>query len=145
MTFDWSNYLQLARQLGQTQDEAAQRTAISRAYYAAFHAADEILKVKDITLDSSRPPHERVWSIYVKSPNRQCIVIGNEGFRLRNARVDADYKSDKTISPALVARCLAEAQRVMNSVPTYLPEHFAPHPANPLRTLFRKLRKYMKL
>ena len=37
--FDWNEYLSLATTLSEKADEASQRTAISRAYYAAFHAA----------------------------------------------------------------------------------------------------------
>jgi len=33
MSFDWNNFLVLAEELGQRGDEAAKRTAISRAYY----------------------------------------------------------------------------------------------------------------
>lgn len=39
MSFDWREYLNLASILSGNADEASQRTAISRAYYAVFHAA----------------------------------------------------------------------------------------------------------
>ena len=38
MSFDWSEYLDLARELAKF-SEAGQRSAISRAYYAAFCTA----------------------------------------------------------------------------------------------------------
>lgn len=49
MTFDWLDYLTLAQNLaGQTvivSEQAKLRSAISRAYYAAFHQAKQVLIV----------------------------------------------------------------------------------------------------
>ena len=39
MSFDWDQFRQLAEELRQRNDEAAQRTAISRIYYAFYWRA----------------------------------------------------------------------------------------------------------
>ena len=44
--FDWSAYLELARTLGQDPSEQHGRTAISRAYYAAFHHAKFLKRLR---------------------------------------------------------------------------------------------------
>ena len=47
--FDWTGFLTLAERLAtDTGDEAAQRTAISRAYYAAYHAAASFVRAQGI-------------------------------------------------------------------------------------------------
>jgi hypothetical protein len=43
LAFDWREFLDLARELSDRTDEASQRTAISRAYFAALGAARGML------------------------------------------------------------------------------------------------------
>jgi hypothetical protein len=40
MPFDWNDFLTLAEELAARDDQASKRTAISRAYYSVFHAAN---------------------------------------------------------------------------------------------------------
>lgn len=51
MTFDWLDYLTLAQNLVEqtviVSEQAKFRSAISRAYYAAFHQAKQVLEEKD--------------------------------------------------------------------------------------------------
>ena len=49
MAFDWTEYLTLAQELVQREEEACLRSAISRAYYAAFGKARERLEQEAIT------------------------------------------------------------------------------------------------
>jgi uncharacterized protein (UPF0332 family) len=59
--FEWIDFLELAEDLAARQhDEAAARTAISRAYYAAFHAGRGYLVRAGIPLDRSRNAHLQV-------------------------------------------------------------------------------------
>jgi len=39
VAYDWSEYLALAKELSQKGSDAAARSAISRAYYAAYNTA----------------------------------------------------------------------------------------------------------
>jgi uncharacterized protein (UPF0332 family) len=141
MSFNWSLYLQLAQQLAGSRDESAHRTAISRAYYSAFHAVNDHLIANKVVTDPQRPSHERVWSVYVKSSQPACKQIGNVGFRLRNARVEADYKANKTPSLALLQRSLQDAQSIIATVPQHVPESFVPQTANRLFRFARSLKK----
>jgi uncharacterized protein (UPF0332 family) len=145
MSFNWGLYLQLAQQLAGSPDEVAHRTAISRAYYAAFHAVSEHLKANNVTLDERRQSHEKVWSIYVASARTECKEIGNFGFRLRDARVNSDYKADKTPSANLLQRSLRDAQTIIASAPLHVPESFVPQQVtNPLMNFARCLKKCLK-
>src|SRR5437868_5261056 len=73
--------------------EARQRSAISRAYYAALHAARLHLKNEHVAF----PDHtmdEFVWKTFSRSLNPIRARIGQEGFRLHDARKKADYADD---------------------------------------------------
>ncbi len=98
MSFDWTEYLNLARSLvGQStpypSEEAKKRCAISRAYYAA------LLKTRGY-LASRIPPvvpaygdniHEFVPDELQKSRDRRAQKISEELRRMRKDRSRADY------------------------------------------------------
>lgn len=92
--FQWSHFLTTARGLSQSLDESSLRCAISRAYYAAFHdARDYLLESKRETQGGSE--HEKVWRAFGKSTDkREFRQIWNWATRLRDARIDSDYRLD---------------------------------------------------
>jgi hypothetical protein len=98
MSFDWSEYLNLARNLaGQTttppNQEAALRSAISRAYYAAFCTARNHVRdrenVQSIPLDGRA--HQDVPNAFLQSRKLARRSVGTDLKRLRTDRVQADY------------------------------------------------------
>jgi hypothetical protein len=92
--FDWRSFLVLAERLAaQSADEDVLRTAIGRAYYAAFAVARNRLRDHDCWR-SGRDPHTRVWATYRNSNNLNCQRIGDRGFNLRDRRHRADYDDD---------------------------------------------------
>jgi len=144
MNFDWGLYLQLARELGGRPDDASKRTAVSRAYYSAYHAANDFLKANGIATDAARGSHVRVWRVYVKSSKPECVRIGVDGLRLKDARVDADYRPDKQFSDSRIQRCLQDSERVINSVPGHPPEGFVAQSSNRISRAVRCFIKCMK-
>lgn len=144
MSFDWSLYLQLARELSGRPDDAAKRSAISRAYYSAFHAAHDSLKANNIAMDHRRGSHERVWDVYAKSSRPECQKIGSDGYRLKNARTEADYVADRVPADRKVERHLQEAQSIINSVAMHLPESIVAAPDYSLLRFARCIRKCFK-
>ena len=59
--FEWVDFVDLAEKLAaKPNDEAAARTAISRAYYAAFHTGRDYLVRAGISLDRSCSAHRQV-------------------------------------------------------------------------------------
>jgi len=128
MSFDWNEYLRLARQLGGTVDDAAKRSAVSRAYYSAFHAASLSLKTNKVATNPryERDRHLKVWDIYMRSMKRDCRRIGNSGQRLKFDRQDADYDPDSGFPNPRVQRCIAEATKLVANINTNVPESFAP-------------------
>jgi len=101
MTFSWGDYLTLADQLKNHPDEEWQRTAISRAYYAAYHACLQRYQAKY----GAVPPkprmgmHECLWSAFKDKGQLTKDQVGKthkqveqDGRRLKQRRMKADYK-----------------------------------------------------
>ena len=95
MAFDWSKYLELAKKLSDTADEASLRTAVSRSYYCAYNLA--LARAK---LNQYRPPpdtmggiHEQLWELYGRNEaDDDCKFIALWGPRMKRRRVKADYQ-----------------------------------------------------
>jgi uncharacterized protein (UPF0332 family) len=85
--FNWNEYLNLANLLSANGDEASQRTATSRAYYAAFHAATLHAKHNGYTERS----HGRLWKMYSSDSDLNARRISALGNQMKKAREDADY------------------------------------------------------
>ena len=91
MAFDWSGYLDLAEDLAARTDEAAQRSAVSRAYYAALGKARELLEHEGRTLTSAENVHYFVWQAFSDSEDDRRYYISVDGNWLRRNRNAADY------------------------------------------------------
>ena len=92
MAFDWTRFLVLAEELGQRRnDAAAQRTAISRAYYAAYCSARLRLRQDGVVIPPTSAAHRVVWNRYLTANAQHRRAIGVTGERLRRARNRADY------------------------------------------------------
>jgi len=99
MSFDWNEYLALARQLAARQrptvsDEALWRAAVSRAYYCVYHRALAVAQARDgyrYNRAAALGSHEALIQHYLQyaHPDRQQIASSLE--MLRNRRVGADY------------------------------------------------------
>ncbi|MBF2057096.1 MAG: HEPN domain-containing protein [Cyanobacterium sp. T60_A2020_053] len=96
MKFDWSEYLKLAQELIESEtNEAKQRSAISRAYYAVFCYARNYLKdYLDFQSRRGENEHQTVAEEFktYDSQNRKMREIGNDLSRLRLDRNKADYE-----------------------------------------------------
>lgn len=112
--FEWEEFLDVARELAKQPDnEAALRSAISRAYYAVLGLAHERLVDSDWTLPRGSI-HHHVWSAYAGSSDPRRRDIGERGFNLRNARNFADYRRQFPESlPLATTRALRSAGRVI--------------------------------
>lgn len=95
--FAWTEYLDLAGELVTNPRanavEACLRSAISRAYYAAFHAAKDFLAERDSFVPAGPDVHAKVWGRYLSGPGtgRHRKAIARNGKRLREDRGKADY------------------------------------------------------
>ena len=71
--------------------EAADRTAVSRIYYAAFLYAREALKIWGCCIDKSSKTHSQVAEGLKYSTLRPLVKVGEYLERLHDARKKADY------------------------------------------------------
>src|SRR5947209_8102595 len=100
MTFDWTEYLALAQELGGRRPpvpagpEARARSAISRAYYAAYVQARNYLRDKDHdpALPSSGQAHEYVRRQFWRSRDRRRRRVATLLHSLRVVRNQTDYE-----------------------------------------------------
>jgi uncharacterized protein (UPF0332 family) len=136
MSFDWSTYIDLARNLNALpeHEQAAQRSAVSRAYYAVFHEASGTLKTNCINTypKDQRKSHDKVWNVYKGSSKRDCRRIGNKAARLMEDRHDADYDAARVFNLGEVATFITDVESLVTAirVPLNLPEgSVGPFPA----------------
>ncbi len=93
--FDWGRYLSLAYTLAADPDEASQRSAISRAYYACFGRASSYARNHGYTQSGSS--HDRVWEWFKQSRLPSGGDINELGKRIKNRRTVADYRATDPI------------------------------------------------
>lgn len=82
----------------QAGNEAALRSAVSRAYYAAYVPAYDFLCADGVRFARMAPQsHKQVWDKFL-GRGRVCAAIGTKGNDLRWRRQKADYDGSATIS-----------------------------------------------
>lgn len=90
--FAWRDFLPVACALAGQAGEASKRSAIGRAYYAAYGTAEERRKVDGIPKASGDGQHARLWQAYLDDADAARKRIGDIGKRLYSRRLRADYK-----------------------------------------------------
>lgn len=117
--FAWQEYLKIADQLLQQQNEAGFRSAISRAYYATYNkAVAKLIEEGQITrVDPTEVgKHKKTWDFYRLSHDGRRRQIGISGDRLRKTRTDSDYDQDTAIDAALASKCVIGARHLYNNI-----------------------------
>jgi uncharacterized protein (UPF0332 family) len=85
------DFLTLARKLLAESDEADWRTAVSRAYYAAFHAAREFFVAMRFRVARSDKAHSYLWLRLQNCGDQLLKNAGSDLADLRSQRNTADY------------------------------------------------------
>ncbi len=88
---DPRDFLILARQLVLASTEAAWRSAVSRAYYAAFHVARHLLEDLGFTVPHADRAHAYLWLRLSNCGDPQVEKAGMRLNDLRRERNGADY------------------------------------------------------
>lgn len=98
MSFDWGEYLRLAKDLAKKTGEAELRSAISRAYYSVFITARNLLIARNIPLTYSGKDHKLVPETLKArgemSRNIKATEVGTNLERLLSDRNIADYENN---------------------------------------------------
>lgn len=110
MSFDWKDYVSLAEELLNREEESSLRSSISRAYYGAFCIARNRKSYKDY---AGRDVHQRVINEYKNSNDENEQVIGQALDELRKSRNNADYNEDRPINKSLAERMVALSKQIL--------------------------------
>ena len=113
--FDWDDFLRLAKELAQNNDEASLRTAISRTYYAVYWKARIQLEKEGfiVRFGVGKGSHEQVWDEYNTrqgNDNKKIFKFGNE---LKRNRTKADYRAEINVSKNLASDSLRLANNIL--------------------------------
>lgn len=127
MLFDWADYRVFAKSLSQNADEASRRSAISRAYYSAYHLAAGHLSEHFNFQISKDKSHDAVWRAF-SAKGRSYGEVWNKGDKLKKLRVDADYDADAVINSETVAFSLQLADRIV-TILQGIPQQKSPPPS----------------
>lgn len=120
MSFDWSEYYVLARNLAgedvTTDREAEKRSAISRAYYATLLQARA--KASQRTGDKYPRGGTHHWTIkkYKQDPAPNAKRIGSHLKRLKKRRERADYDKSVPNLDKELRSALAEAESLLKRI-----------------------------
>lgn len=120
-TFDWNSYHKLAERLlaGPSQDEATWRAAVSRAYYATYHAcltAALSHSPNDPTIRGDHVSHSNLLVWYQQAPEGSPRFAISKGlWGLLDARATADYKGHKVVNDRMARSMVQLAKRVIKS------------------------------
>jgi uncharacterized protein (UPF0332 family) len=123
MSFDWADFLALAQALQSNPEvpgpqEAALRSAVSRAYYAAFHLAGEVARSEGWVPKGSGDDHKGLQRDLIHGPRSTRLhkSIATKLDRLYDHRRKADY-SDTMRNPAFLAQAaLQDAARILEEL-----------------------------
>jgi len=113
MSFDWKDYVYLAEELLNRNEESCLRSSISRAYYGAFCIARNRKGYKKYT---GTDLHWKVINEYKDSSDGTEQNIGRILDKLRRSRNDADYDENKSIDKKLAERIVMSAKQILNSM-----------------------------
>jgi uncharacterized protein (UPF0332 family) len=114
VTFEWPDFLQLAEDLRAEKDtDAALRTAVSRAYYAAFHVARLHLVKHGHQLPKTGEAHEAVRQALQRGSKEEQRAV-NQLQRLLQSRRHADYDAGvRTVWASQCDTCISQAKNVL--------------------------------
>ncbi|HVC97114.1 MAG TPA: hypothetical protein VND64_25775 [Pirellulales bacterium] len=85
-----SDFIAVAIQLLTTDNEARLRSAVSRAYYGAFHDVREFVESLGVAVPRY-DVHDKLWWCLRQAGERDAVLAGNALNVLRSDRNAADY------------------------------------------------------
>jgi uncharacterized protein (UPF0332 family) len=123
MNFDWSGYLDLAKELNDNSianREAKQRSAVSRAYYAVFNLAKNYLEqVEGHSIPKTADAHRYVGDQFRMSTNPNGKTIARDLVRLRRFRNQADYAAGFPALSSIVTGAIVTAESIATTLKSF--------------------------
>ena len=93
--------------------EAEWRSAVSRAYYAAFHEARQLLKALGFRVPRGDQAHAYLWLRLSNCGDPQVQQAGSDLNTLRRERNRADYDIDQTFAQPVALLQVQAARRII--------------------------------
>lgn len=124
MAFDWAHYLAHAKRLIEPDvvGEADSRSAVSRAYYALYHAALRYARNELAFIEPRSSPHEALWK-HLDRPQREEKQLYRSGTGLKEDRIKADYKGLERIDKLRAMDAIAKAERGLKAIASLTGTH----------------------
>lgn len=122
--FFWRRLLRIATEIvgDPTAEQAHFRSAVNRAYYAAFGEARALAERNGFVPRRGRGSHQQVWDFLANSfpahhghQRAAARRIANDGIALKAMRVAADYRSAE-VARANAMQAIALAQQIVRRV-----------------------------
>jgi len=110
---DGSDFLVLAETWIAGTNEAEWRSAVSRAYYGAFHAARGLMRDLGFVVPRADRAHAYLWLRLSNGGEAEVVRAGADLNSLRSDRNRADYDVDRTINHADALVQVQTARRIM--------------------------------
>ncbi len=107
-------YLELAAEWVNGDREGEWRSAVSRAYYAVFHVASQLLTQAGFAVPDSERAHAYLWRRLANSGHPDVQRAGNDFAFLRSMRNRADYDMNRPFTQAVA---LGQVQVALDLVP----------------------------
>ena len=121
MPIDKTKLLDFARQLAQTEDEVQLRTAVSKAYYYAYHDCMTWMQsLPGVGLAATNGGVHLVLASRLKSLQQPCTEADRKRGKqkayalasLKEKRTMADYHLGASVTQSLAEEAIADAQRI---------------------------------
>jgi uncharacterized protein (UPF0332 family) len=108
------DFLNVAQNLLSEPTEAAWRSAVSRAYYAAFHVARELLEALGFACPKAERAHAYLWRRLSNCGEPQVQNAGRELNDLRGDRNQADYEVHRSLPKKIAEGQVLMARRIID-------------------------------
>ena len=90
------DFLTFAKTLHASDDEAARRSSVSRAYYALYHHVRDCLRSSGIPVTTGPEAHKKMIRYLKNSEIEEAKYVGDQMDDIRKKRNDADYELDNS-------------------------------------------------
>lgn len=112
-----TEFLVFAKSIYNSDDEAARRSAVSRAYYALFHNVRQNFINMGISVSKRPEEHQRMADCLLQSGIVEAMTAGQSMCDLRTARNEADYNlSLASYNKMISALHCAKAEAAINEL-----------------------------
>lgn len=121
--FDWNDYFLLAQKLKENSSNskiqnACLRSAISRAYYAAYNKASDFAKKDGFQIPEGEGKQKALCDYLKLHPNLPMSFVGQKLDNCRKARTDCDYDQRLEFDPSRkVTLVLQEVEYILSNLP----------------------------